>query len=144
MSLSYIERTPAEAAAERLRSLAHPVRLMILACLKQGERSVGDLERVLDLKQPGLSQQLAELRQAGWVATRRQSKSVIYRLAQPGVGLLLSALDELLSGETPTPERLLAALAEEVPASSRISLASPGASGGQAAVFAVTGSRVHP
>jgi ArsR family transcriptional regulator len=134
----FIDRMQADAASDRLRTLAHPARLMILACLTGGEQSVGDLERLLDLKQPGLSQQLAELRQAGWVATRRQSKSVFYRLAEPRVGLLLTILDDLLSDRPAAADRLLAALQDRADAG-------PAAESRptQAAVFAVTGTQAN-
>lgn len=90
------DRAAAEALAERLRTLAVPARLQLLACLRDGETSVAGLERRTGLKQPGLSQQLAELRQAGWVRTRRQARSALYSLAGPDTGLLLNALAALL------------------------------------------------
>ncbi|WP_300578660.1 helix-turn-helix transcriptional regulator [Phenylobacterium sp.] len=93
MSEALTQRANAEAAAERLRVLAHPTRLMILSLLRSGEQSVGDIERRLGLKQPGLSQQLAELRQAKLVATRREAKSVLYRLAGEQTATLLSLLE---------------------------------------------------
>ncbi len=96
MSPSLTTKAKAEAVAARLRILAHPTRLMILSLLRAGERSVGDIEKVLKLKQPGLSQQLAELRQAGLVATRREAKSIFYRLADDRIDLLVSVLERLL------------------------------------------------
>ncbi len=110
MSLPFIGRASAEALAERLRSLAHPMRLMILACLAKEERSVGQLERELGLRQPSLSQQLAELRQAGWVTTRREAKSVFYSLAHPEIALLLIAFSGLLGDATLDRSALLEAL----------------------------------
>lgn len=90
-------RDEAEAIAERLRSLAAAARLQILSRLQAGEASVGELERRTGLKQPGLSQQLAELRQAGWVSTRREARSVVYRLADPRTETLIAALFVLLA-----------------------------------------------
>jgi DNA-binding transcriptional ArsR family regulator len=71
----------ASAATQFLKKLAHPQRLMIVCALVDGERSVRDLEDTLGLRQPALSQQLAELRHAGLVDCRKQSKSVFYCLA---------------------------------------------------------------
>lgn len=68
-------------AAEFLKKLANPNRLMIVCALVDGERSVRDLEDTLQIRQPGLSQQLAELREAGFIEGRKESKSVFYRLA---------------------------------------------------------------
>ncbi|MDP3143528.1 MAG: metalloregulator ArsR/SmtB family transcription factor, partial [Candidatus Omnitrophota bacterium] len=68
-------KTKAPQAAELLRQLANANRLMILCHIAQEERSVGQLEQDLGIKQPSLSQQLAELRQFGLVKTRRESRS---------------------------------------------------------------------
>ena len=79
-------------AAATLRALANAVRLQIVFRLLDGEAPVAELERELGLRQPGLSQQLGELREAGLVATRRDGKSVIYRLAGPGQERLVAAI----------------------------------------------------
>ena len=68
-------------AAEFLKRLAHPSRLMIVCALVDGERSVRDLEDTLGIRQPGLSQQIAELRQAGIIVGRKRSKFMLYRIA---------------------------------------------------------------
>lgn len=81
-----------QAAADFLRALAHPMRLRILCRLIDGEVAVAEFESVLGLKQPSLSQQLAQLREAGLVATRREAKSVFYSLADSRVGIVLDAL----------------------------------------------------
>lgn len=83
-------------AAVLLRAVGNPARLRILLHLLQGERAVAELELDLGLKQPNLSQQLAELRNVGLVATRREAKSVIYRLAdEPAKRLALGLLQGL-------------------------------------------------
>jgi ArsR family transcriptional regulator len=86
------EACDARAAAEFLRALAHPMRLRILCRLLQGELPVHGFEQELGLRQPSLSQQLAQLREAGLVATRREAKSIVYRLADPRVETVLEAL----------------------------------------------------
>ena len=68
-------------AAEFLKKFAHPSRLMIVCALVDGERSVRDLEDTLGIRQPGLSQQIAELREAGLIVGRKESKNMFYRLA---------------------------------------------------------------
>lgn len=75
----------ASAAADFLKLFANANRLMIACALVDGERSVRDLEDTLGLRQPGLSQQLAELRAAGLIVGRKESKSVFYRLADQRV-----------------------------------------------------------
>lgn len=79
-------------AAEFLKKLAHPGRLMIVCALVEGERSVRDLEDTLGLRQPGLSQQLAELRSAGLIAARKEAKNVHYRLADQRVAEFVALL----------------------------------------------------
>lgn len=84
----------AEAAAF-LKTMANERRLMILCHLVDGERSVGELEQLLQMRQPALSQQLARLREEGIVATRRESRTIYYRLASPETEALLERLYEL-------------------------------------------------
>ena len=62
----------ATAAAAFLKALAHEGRLMILCHLSSGEKSVTELERLLDSRQAAVSQQLARLRLEGLVAARRE------------------------------------------------------------------------
>jgi DNA-binding transcriptional ArsR family regulator len=68
-------------AADFLKKFAHPSRLMIVCALAESERSVRDLEDTLGIRQPGLSQQIAELRDAGLIVGRKESKNMFYRLA---------------------------------------------------------------
>ena len=55
-------REAAGRACSLMRALSNPDRLMLLCQLAQGERRVGELEELLDIQQPTLSQQLAVLR----------------------------------------------------------------------------------
>lgn len=80
------------AAAATLRVLGNETRLQIVLRLLRGELAVGEMERELGLRQPNLSQQLGELRDAGLVVGRRESKSVIYSLAGPAQERLIIAL----------------------------------------------------
>lgn len=65
-------------SAEMLRALAHAVRLQILCAIKEEEHSVGEIEEITGIAQPGLSQQLAILRKAELVLTRREGKQIFY------------------------------------------------------------------
>lgn len=79
-----------------LKALAHEVRLKLMrTLLENGEKSVGELETMTGIGQPGLSQQLAILRKADLVQTRRDAKLVFYSLAPntlEGTAKLLCAL----------------------------------------------------
>src|SRR3546814_998379 len=70
------------AAADLLRARAHALRLELLRALTDGERSVGEIEKITGITQPGLSQQLGILRKAELVETRRKAKLVFYRINQ--------------------------------------------------------------
>ncbi len=82
----------ADDVAGLLKTLAHPVRLMLACTLAEGEYSVGQLEDMLDIHQPTLSQQLGVLREAGIVETRREAKQVFYRLTEAKAAQLIEAL----------------------------------------------------
>ena len=88
-------RSAAGEAAAVLRTLGNPDRLLLLCQLSQGERSVGELEELLDLRQPSLSQQLAVLRSEGLVQTRRDGKRMFYSIAEPKLLVLLGTLYQL-------------------------------------------------
>src|SRR6202048_3274954 len=79
-------------AAELLRLLGNASRLQLLSQIALGERSVGQLEEELDIQQPALSQQLAELRKAGIVKTRRASRSIFYSIADVRAQAILEML----------------------------------------------------
>ena len=64
-----------------LKSLANDNRLVIVCALANGEHNVSQLEELLGIRQPTLSQQLARLRADGIVSTRRKSKKIFYSLA---------------------------------------------------------------
>jgi DNA-binding transcriptional ArsR family regulator len=89
-----------ERACDFLKALTNPSRLLILCQLAEGERSVGELEELLRLRQPTLSQQLARLREDRLVETRRNGKMVYYRLASPEARRVIELLYELFC----TPE----------------------------------------
>ena len=84
----------AQRAAEFLKALAHESRLLILCSLADGERSVTELETMLALRQPTVSQQLARLRMDRLVTTRRDGKTIYYSLASEEVRILIGALSQ--------------------------------------------------
>ncbi|MCX7961619.1 MAG: metalloregulator ArsR/SmtB family transcription factor [Burkholderiales bacterium] len=79
-------------ASGLLKAMSNPVRLIILCQLAEGEKSVGELERVVDVSQSALSQHLALLRQRGIVRFRREGQTIYYALAGPEAPTLLAAL----------------------------------------------------
>ena len=79
-------------ASALMKALANPDRLLLLCQLAHGEHCVSELEGLLGIVQPTLSQQLAELRQEGLVATRRDGKQIFYSMASPQALAVMQAL----------------------------------------------------
>ena len=75
-----------------LKALAHEGRLLILCLLIDGEKSVSEIEDMLSLRQPAISQQLARLRVEGLVETRREGKNIFYSLARSEVRDIVGTL----------------------------------------------------
>lgn len=82
----------ADAAAALLKALAHPARLLVLCQLVEGESSVGQLQPLTGLSMSALSQHLAVLREMDLVATRRESQTIFYSLADGPAASVLDAL----------------------------------------------------
>lgn len=92
--------TPARAdlLAKYFRGLGDPTRLRILRSLEEaGELSAGEIVARLQLPQATVSTHLACLRWCGFVTTRREQRSVIYRVADPRVAELVALADSLLA-----------------------------------------------
>ncbi|MGH2871583.1 MAG: ArsR/SmtB family transcription factor [Solirubrobacteraceae bacterium] len=86
-----------ELLAKYFRGLGDPTRLRILQALEaDGELPAGEIVRRLGLPQATVSTHLACLRWCGFVATRRDQRSVIYRIADPRVSDLVGLADALL------------------------------------------------
>lgn len=82
----------AKRASDFLKALAHESRLMILCILAEGEKSVSELEDLLGLRQPTVSQQLARLRADGLVGTRRDGKVIYYNLSSDEARVVIGAV----------------------------------------------------
>ena len=63
-----------------LKALANPKRLEVLWHLREGEHSVGALEKKIGLSQSALSQHLAVLRGEDIVKTRRVAQTIYYSI----------------------------------------------------------------
>lgn len=84
----------AQSASLLLKSLAHPQRLMLLCQLTQGEYCVSELENLVNLQQPSLSQQLGVLRTEGIVTARREGRQIYYRIASDDALAVMQVLYE--------------------------------------------------
>jgi ArsR family transcriptional regulator len=100
----------ATAKADMFRALAHPTRIRVLEALIDGEQSVGALADTLDIELPPLSQQLAVLRNAHIVMTRREGSMVFYRVTDPRMSQLFVTAKQLLATELRSGQQLLGSL----------------------------------
>ena len=92
-------RDCARDASNLLKALAHEPRLMLLCMLTKGEQSVTELETMLSMRQPAVSQQLARLRMDGIVAPRRQGKTIYYSLVNEDVRRIMTVLYDIFCGK---------------------------------------------
>lgn len=79
-------------AVNLLKAIANNRRLQILCALYEGEKSVGELEQIIQLSQSALSQHLARLRKDGLVRTRRKAQTIYYSMDHSDVRAVLECL----------------------------------------------------
>lgn len=91
MKIAELQKS-ASRATSLLKAMSNPSRLLILCQLAEGEKAVGELERLVGLSQSGLSQHLAVLRQKGIVTTRREAQSIYYSLASAEAEAVMATL----------------------------------------------------
>lgn len=83
------------APIDGLKAIAHPLRFRIMSALASGERNVGEIEAASGIGQPALSQQLATLRKAALVTTRREAKQVFYSIEADTLDQITQAIGAL-------------------------------------------------
>jgi DNA-binding transcriptional ArsR family regulator len=99
--------------ADFFRALAHPLRIRILEILSSGDRTVQELQQVLAVDQPVVSQQLAILRSKGVVTTRKLGTTVQYTLADPFIARLLAVAREIFNNRLVDTQTMLKELQRE-------------------------------
>jgi DNA-binding transcriptional ArsR family regulator len=87
-------RASADKACSLMKVMANADRLMLLCQLSLGEKSVGELEILLEIHQPTLSQQLTVLREANLVTTRREGKNIIYSISSTPAMAVMQVLHQ--------------------------------------------------
>lgn len=83
--------------AEFFKTLGHPVRIRVLELLGQREHAVSEMLPEAGVEAANLSQQLAVLRRAGLVSTRKEGSAVFYSLTSPRVAELLAVARIILT-----------------------------------------------
>ncbi len=99
----------AELRADILKSLAHPVRVLIVDALTGGDRCVCELNALADIDQSGLSRHLAILKKAGILSDRREGLKIFYRLETPCILKAFSCAVEVVKNHANRQSRLLKA-----------------------------------
>jgi len=105
-----LSRPVPEAKAELFRALAHPARIRVLEVLSDGEHSVGEMQPLIGIESSHLSQQLAVLRRAGLVTTRKEGSTVFYSLRAPDLAELLAVAKRFMIVSLSESTELLAGL----------------------------------
>ena len=101
--------------AEFFRVLGHPVRVRTLELLRDGERTVGDLQVALGLDSSGTSQHLGVLRRHGVLESRRDGTSVYYRIKDPLTLKLLEVARQIITSNLTESQQLLGQLVDGAP-----------------------------
>ena len=97
--------------AEFFRTLGHPVRVRILELLRDGERTVGDLQNELQMDSSGTSQHLGVLRKHGILEGRPVGTSVYYTVRDPRIFQLLEVSKQILTSSLTESQAVLGELA---------------------------------
>ena len=84
--------------AEFFKTLGHPARIRVLELLSQREHTVAEMLPEVGIEPAHLSQQLAVLRRANLVTSRKEGSSVHYSLTSPHVAELLAVARLILTG----------------------------------------------
>ena len=100
IDLDQMARSASRASA-LMKTLGHKDRLMILCHLADGEKSVGQIARLLQIPQSPLSQHLSRMRKEGLVDTRREAQTIYYSLKSGEASRIVEVLYELFC----VPER---------------------------------------
>ncbi|MGA3111089.1 MAG: metalloregulator ArsR/SmtB family transcription factor [Candidatus Bathyarchaeia archaeon] len=96
MSPAEFDMTIYQLQAEVSKTLANPLRLAILHCLRDGEKTVNDLAETIGVSQSNVSQHLAMMRQREIVKTRKAGSNIYYRVASPKISQACDIMRQVL------------------------------------------------
>jgi ArsR family transcriptional regulator len=105
--------------ADLFRTLGHPVRVRVLELLRDGERTVSDLQTALAMDSSGTSQHLGAMRKQGLLETRRDGTSVYYRVRDPRTFQLLETARQIITSQLQETQALLGDLVAASPTHKR-------------------------
>ncbi|HVX32529.1 MAG TPA: metalloregulator ArsR/SmtB family transcription factor [Solirubrobacterales bacterium] len=99
--------------ADFFRTLGHPVRVRVIGLLKEGEKTVGQLQAELGIDSSGASQHLAAMRRAGILEARKEGTSVHYSVRDPRVFQMMESARQVIGSHLEEAHSLLGELGEE-------------------------------
>ena len=99
--------------AEFFKALGHPARIRILECLREGEKSAGEIMEELGMEQSNGSQHLAVLRNKEFVIARREGTTILYSVRDPLIYQVLDLLRRYFQEHLTGLRNLLEAMAPE-------------------------------
>jgi len=94
--MSAMKYEQAKMRAEILKAIAHPVRVLVVDALSQGDLCVSELNDLVDVDQSTLSRHLAQLKKAGIVTERKDGVKVIHHLETPCILRAFDCVQEVL------------------------------------------------
>jgi DNA-binding transcriptional ArsR family regulator len=101
--------------AEFFRALGHPARLRVVGLLRDGEKTVGQLQAELGIDSSGASQHLAAMRRAGILEARKEGTSVHYSVRDPRIFQMMESARQVIGSHLEETQALLGELGEEAP-----------------------------
>jgi ArsR family transcriptional regulator len=93
--------------ADLCKAFSDPKRLLIISELRKGQKSVGDLVRILAAPQAAVSRHLAVLRERGIVDARREGNNVFYSISDPRVCDACDIVYQILMARIEKSQRLI-------------------------------------
>ena len=99
--------------AELFKALSHPGRVKMLEALRTGEKTVGELQALLDDEPGSASQHLALLRTRNIVVARKEGNNIFYSVRDPLLFRILDAAREIFSNQLVDSQQMLSYVQEE-------------------------------
>jgi len=99
-----------EKQAEIAKAIAHPLRIAIIDCLKDGPQCVCDIAAYTGSERSNVSRHLSVMVNAGLLEHRKEGLKVIYKLKTPCILDFFSCTTACLRQQLKDNKKLLAAL----------------------------------
>jgi len=85
--------------ADFFKALSHPLRIRILELLSEGDKTVNEMQSILNSEGSAVSQQLSVLRAKNIVVGTKKGKNVVYSMRDPAITKLLDVAREIFNNQ---------------------------------------------